>query len=916
MADRQFLPRCVPHSSGRGVLLILLFFLISGTALPQQGTDIRISEDIREPAIPSDIRIQTGAELADARLAVWGTTVEGPSGEARNALVFDLGNGPQPLHSSDAEPYAQVAVAPLTDRFLLLWNDRRPSGAGIYGRVVLKEGSFGGPEYLFSSGGKLEDRVYWMNGLTGTTILWNDVRGAEVMVYRRRVDGEGRVVGIEESLGSGGIVEHQVSRLPDGRVVLGRESGEGMVLGLDGEMEAEGIAAERLRRPHYMGEDGSFAMLDSNRFLYYEDIRAPEPVWERRFTADHYDPLDYDLAFLRQRADTFVLLRFALGHSSFDPYPYSSLKIIQIESSLFTSAYDSARTLRDTLHWFGSSDDMPQRIVFKKHLDECEDISRGLIGLEHEYINTRNKYQTAVVFSVDREGRVRDVWRRTVASGISYEKDFTILAQICRPLGLPGANRLRADTLSSIRVYWSGGEWIEYAVDAAGYRHTPHQSPVIGLYNGRIKVGWYRPEANRLEMLSFTDFPDGVDSLSSHLRVDMKYEGTRREGLRYQNGGVLLGDAALITGVSDPTGHPDHRYNHLYMGFCTHFFGEGGWRRVTVYEDMNAHPYLSPRMPIHGIGYDPNADLIAVSFYELFGGNGRSSFAFVSPSDTVITTAYYSPPPWPLRQIFPLDSGSVLLIGDEGRGRIVEVNRGWSDVVWPLDPPYQSTRYHRLHGFLLLRESVRPGMSSRRLDLLSIDGGIIDSAIFEGIPDSAGFFLVQNPDDSSFHLLYGGSGGVRYTHLDRHLRVVPDGQGRPEFDLRISDGSGVVGSPAGVLRNDSLFFVWLDEDQQVYANRMPITRVSDPSLVDIGGNRLHIYPGSARDVIVLSLPMTGEHDVIVECFDPVGKAGSVRIIQQLSDTVLVDISGLSRSLWLMRATVGDRTFFGKFLVFR
>ncbi|MGE3800928.1 MAG: hypothetical protein AB7H80_07905, partial [Candidatus Kapaibacterium sp.] len=214
-------------------LLLVATFLTPfciGGAYSQQQRDVRITEDIRELNLREDIRIQAAAELNGTRLVVWGTTVSGTANTLRNALVFDAGSGQQILHSKEAEPYGQVAIALLGDRFLLLWNDRRAGGEGIYGRTILEDGSFGGEEYLFSGGGRLVDRVYWQTHSGGGTVLWNDDRDDSVSVYLRRVDKLGKVVGLEESLGRGGIVENQVSVLSVGRIVLGRDHRVGLLL--------------------------------------------------------------------------------------------------------------------------------------------------------------------------------------------------------------------------------------------------------------------------------------------------------------------------------------------------------------------------------------------------------------------------------------------------------------------------------------------------------------------------------------------------------------------------------------------------------------------------------------------------------------------------------------------------------------
>ena len=906
MADRQFLPRCVPHSSGRGVLLILLFFLISGTALPQQGTDIRISEDIREPAIPSDIRIQTGAELADARLAVWGTTVEGPSGEARNALVFDLGNGPQPLHSSDAEPYAQVAVAPLTDRFLLLWNDRRPSGAGIYGRVVLKDGSFGGPEYLFSSGGKLEDRVYWMNGLTGTTILWNDVRGAEVMVYRRRVDGEGRVVGIEESLGSGGIVEHQVSRLPDGRVVLGRESGEGMVLGIDGEMESKGIAAERLRRPHYMGEDGSFAMLDSNRFLYYEDIRAPEPVWEKILGSVHGREVQYDMAVIRQRADTFVVVWPTFLFRWTEPRERGGYFALETQTLLFLSKDDSIRVAWEYLDLNGVNDGVPATFAFKRYLGECAGSSWVLVaidrGVESYYLSR---------YSVDNQGYSTHQGV-TGGRGEIFEEDRLDLLYNCRPLDLPGVARLRSDTLSTIRVQWSDGP-VELTASTAGYRPTPHDAPVIGIHGDRLVVGWYRPEINELGEIRFDRFPILIEESRVQSRADQNNTTAWLGPTRYQGGG---GYVNLIVAATQRT--IEHwPVTDVYLGLFAHVLKESGWRRLRMRESrVQLSGSRFPNASFYAVGHDPDLDLSAVAFAgPLFDYSGNTcGYAIIS--DTATASGEF-PCAWRPRYILPVDSTTVLLIGDDDSLRSVGAGKNPQVFFLPSATPFQPSGYWKMSGSRLLRELREDGTKTRQFQLLSLDGMLLHSTTLEDVVDSVDFFPIENRKDGSVVLLQGSPEGVRCFHFDSELRLLADPSGRSRSGIRISSEQTAAKSPAGVIRNDSLFFVWLGEADQVYGNvvdlRKPLSSVREH---DPAADDLRIIPNPAGDLVRLQLPFVVGTDALVECIDAAGNSVSIRTMRSSVKEILLDVSNLPSQIYLVRVSSAYEKVEGRMIVVR
>ncbi len=260
-------------------VLFLTFLLISfriGSAQPAE--DYRLSFDQPDYRLPEDIRIEAGAEIGSVRLVVWGTTVDDGNGGAVNALAMNLNGTQRILTPANARPFGAVAVIPFTDRFLVLWNDRRADGAGIRGRVVTASGQPDGDDYLLS-GGVMQEDVYWWSGVSGAMIFWTDVRTGKPETYYIRTGTDGRMIGGETLLTGKGLDAEQSYPITGGRSLVRQKDNSVLIIRSDGTIDPRPIPDRRFNVPHYLIGDSSIATAERGIMRYFLSYYDSLPSW-------------------------------------------------------------------------------------------------------------------------------------------------------------------------------------------------------------------------------------------------------------------------------------------------------------------------------------------------------------------------------------------------------------------------------------------------------------------------------------------------------------------------------------------------------------------------------------------------------------------------------------------------------------
>ncbi|MGE3800954.1 MAG: hypothetical protein AB7H80_08035, partial [Candidatus Kapaibacterium sp.] len=714
------------------------------------------------------------------------------------------------------------------------------------------------------------------------------------------------VVGLEDKLGRGGIVENQVSLLSDGRIVLGRDHRDGLLLNGSGEIESREIPEERLRLPHYFGEDGSFAMLDSNLFGYYEHMQDDLPKWERRFKATGKEE-QYDVAVIKRRVDTFVVIWPTFYFYWSEPRDRGGVFFLETRSSSFTSDQDSILTSLEYLDFNGVNDGVPATFAFKKFLGDCNGRSWVMAA-----VNRGSEAYYLSFYSVDVEGSMRYEGIDLGGNDI-FEKNHLDSLIHCRPLQLPGTTRLQSDTVSSVIVHWADSS-AKYATSTAGYRPSALEAPVIQFKADQVAVGWYRPETNQLGVMSFDQFPEPANHTSLQFRPNQLNTTTWVGPIQYQGGGgytnlVIASKSKYLDGwpVTD-----------VYLGIFAHLMKGSRWRRLEITEgwDQLSGSQWAKTTRVDIAGHDPNHDLFALAWENPYSSKSSAvlySYNQVADTFTLSGTFPYS---WQPEYILPIDERSVLLLNSGDEGMVLTLGEAPRSVELPRNNAYRTLQYRRLYGSSILREMREVGSTKRQLQLLSVDGMLRHSTVLTVSDTSTRFFVVQNPADSSIILLYGSGEGVYAYHFDHELRVISDPSGTLRLAERLSSERDMTTSPAGIIRNDSLFFVWLGENNQVYGNVVDLQKnLSTVQRVEDIEHFLSISPNPTTGTIHVQLPFSS-HNVIVECSDSKGLALPIPVIEQSGNTLVLDMSGLASQVYFLRVFLEERIASGRVVVIR
>ncbi len=254
--------------------LVLLLLLSAERLRAQEPGDYLISEGPFDYSLPSEILLQAAWELdSTARLAVWGTIGYDGTNERRNILIANLNGRQFQLTGPQAIPYQTVGILPLDDRFLVVWNDRRAGGEGLYGQVVMPDGSLEGEEMLLGSG--VVKPVFvasWITEDRGRFMLWQDSVDGRESTYGLAVTPDGRPDGEVVKIAESSISTSEIYTMPGGQLLVHLNDGKVVVIRPNGRIDGRPIPSRRLDIPHYHTGDSSLAVLDGTHLHFYRSL--------------------------------------------------------------------------------------------------------------------------------------------------------------------------------------------------------------------------------------------------------------------------------------------------------------------------------------------------------------------------------------------------------------------------------------------------------------------------------------------------------------------------------------------------------------------------------------------------------------------------------------------------------------------
>ena len=264
-------------TKGWGVLLFLVCFTFASLHAQTSG-DYLISKDPYTYRLSGDISIHTAWELdSTARLVVWGTTGYAPNREVVNILIAHINGQQFKLTSPEARPSSAVGILPLEDRFLVVWNDGRIGGEGLYGQVVLKSGSPAGEETLLRAGGVVSAFVGSWKTEEKTIMFWNEKEQTTESSYVLAFRDDGTVDGVWKKLGDSPITGSEIYTMPGGSLFIHLKNREVVVFKPDGSLDVRKIPTGRFDVPHYHTGDTSLVVLQRKEMQFYSSYYNETP---------------------------------------------------------------------------------------------------------------------------------------------------------------------------------------------------------------------------------------------------------------------------------------------------------------------------------------------------------------------------------------------------------------------------------------------------------------------------------------------------------------------------------------------------------------------------------------------------------------------------------------------------------------
>lgn len=892
--------------------ICLSAILIAGRLAAQPGQDYRLSPGGLDYRLPEDIRIQAAGRIGDARLVVWGTTVDDGSGNAVNALAMNLNGSQRVLTSPTARPYGAVAVIPLADRFLVMWNDRRNGTANISGRIVLIDGSFAGDDYVVSRSGVMKDRVYWSSGAETTLLLWNDIRSTTPETYTVRIDGNGRVVTAERSLGVGEIDSEQMYRTESGRLVLGRGGAVGYVVLPDGELDNRTIPAGQLQGAYYRLNDTALLILRDTVVYRYASIFDTLPSWKL--------PIPQEA----MKMPPFILSKASIGSyilSHSIVHKISGGICIELNALRFDSSnYYDAGKFGEVSCAGPNGNERPGSVTFT-----FMEMRRG----EHNEYYIRSDMDVEYSVLVRDYPRVTYDWynsvrtlRYTIDSSGTLGQGYRIPTSLLHQYSLV---RNSYETESTVWVTWfptlDGGSQ-STPVAPASYANKPIL-PNIVVDDSYLCVGWIDSDAK----LAFARY--GATFADAELTT-------------LQATGMKTSPADMWQGWGGG-GFPmiDYWIEMAYDGFSTgrithstsfvHQLRKEGWQQKTI---AGANPFSSTKDTILqrsvGTVYNPNT-LTAISIMYLpqsTWGNAEHLFMSNRLGDSTMHSWRVYRPFHHSGGYVPIDDTSGLYLSPDDFAIAFSPHTEARPFKLLDRDSMQFVLAQRLYGDRFLRILSEPSKGISRFEVYGLDGQPIRTVLLSRAFRRGELFCLQNASDHAIVLLWGSDSGIRCMYLSDSLlleaiRALNDGALN---DFRVSATSDSTAHPAAIFRNDTLFVVWEDfrdgPASEIYGTYwvvpkeigpIPTDTIATPPLTPMpeddltsGIRIISVTPNPAIDRVGITVESIGQSVALIALYDALGRRALSKelILVDGVRTYPLDLSQLSSGSYTARVSTG------------
>ena len=906
-SDRPFAP-----------LMVALLFLCSTVAAAQPQGQLLSAPDRRDYRLPAENQIQSAASIGGTTCAVWGTTRQFSPGVTADDLVLQIVRDSVPIgapisvRSFYARPCGVVAVVPSNRTFLVLWNDRRASGAGVYARAFDTNGTVLGSEQRLSVGSIFGAPISIESNQGTSLITWNDTASATAGVWMLRIARNGMIDSVWSIPGNVRVVEALRYRFLPGSLLMFDSLGGGWFIDDRGRIDHR-VPFNPGRRPFMLLEDSSVVTV-TNGTLEFRASLFDSTIMR----AVRHPGLDSALA------GTVMLGRDSTGAIAIF---YNVIWTVSTRVSRRIRRISVDNTGSPTgIREIASNDfdgfvcwSCPTYYLWFKDASSVRGCDNSVI------LNTRYE-------SEDNQTRARDT--STWVSGIDESGGFvddpgptTLCPSI--PASVPVV-RTKSDTVSRIRLALSGPVSLAVPVAATGVPACDVR-PMMLVSNGRIIAAWvssadsirlaaaiWDPETGALTRLPETTLKEGspanvmggsapITRRSFYTADDeaVSFDGAGGYSRVYQRGDEFL------------VHYNSYHYEYYIAAGLRYYRPTGnGWRGIEPIRMQGES--LAPQTWIETTASDPTSGsiLIAVRHSPDIGPRPAiRSVLSIAPDagvrwrvDNVATTmSRFS--------LVPLGVSEFMVIADSmferwSAGALVASGR--------LDSVDTAARYHpMLGGRFISLASVESRLLIRRFDTAGRQTASVSLALDR---DPRTLFILQNRLDSSLGLLWSAPDGIHgafVTHRSLEVRIADT--------LLCAQGPTTL-NPAGMFVHDTLAVVWQEKGAtsfDVFGASVHIPGMVDtidiragiddhgseppvqPGESQVEGVQLSVglYPNPADRLLSLSFNIPFRSDLTVEIYTMEGE--SVRRLELGSysagaHTKSIPLGGLASGVYMVR----------------
>lgn len=769
-------------------IALLLLLAWSGSGSAQE--DILLSERSTQisSTLPAEIKVQSAARIGGLHLAVWGTARETGGGEIVNELRMQMLRDTMPvgaqqvITSNDARPFGYVQVIPIAGRFFLFWNDRRSGSAVTYMRRI-DTGGAAGSEEIFWTKGMTSTGIIPITTTRGTLLLWSDTTGL-ANIQSRIVKPDGSFNG-PPSRFADGVVQGVIDPLSmPGKMIVDRGARRPLLLDANGDEIPLGGGVAKFDRLYTLLADGGVLTVANNVVHLYDTPLDSVPSRIVTFPLPNRVAPGSQIAFLDSLRRPGIAYIMIGGTSSWPDYVSAELHEI---TELAPGRFGAPRVI-------GSS-------VIDRTFSHCESISfsptatRVTRGAGNSYLIDLCGVRT---YEVDCHGThsstSRDMCKKFVTNGAFLAPDSTLPYRYNLD---PSAYAYRVPSKrgSTIDVV-IGGRLVRLAAPAPSRSgDVPQLSPGLQSVGGKVAVAWLAIGTDTIAHLGFWNRARarGVDTLP-----DLDLSGVAPEIASMTNAkstySIGSSSGRTFAGSSwgwaefDSTGtaYARQRY-YLYAPTAT------GWK-LALAEDARR-----PVGWLHPLGYsvDPTTrDLgVFLATYEATT-NVAHVMAVIDTNGNLVSKMSAAL----LGQLGTIGfilvgRNEFITIGSYQTIRVKDTTLTRYDVEKP-----SSALYLRALDSAFLRSYIGDPIT---LDKFNFESAVVGHGAVATPSLPYHQYILQNPADSGFAIIYGGNGGVRLVTIDKDLRVVDSAR-------VISATRENVTRPVALVVGDSLYVAWED----------------------------------------------------------------------------------------------------------